>query len=44
VHGRKAVRWGVVGEIAMSWMLTLPATILFGYLFATLVRAVNGGR
>jgi phosphate/sulfate permease len=44
VHGRKAVRWGVVGEIAMSWMLTLPATIFFGYLFATLVRAVNGGR
>lgn len=44
VHGRKAVRWGVVGEIAMSWMLTLPATIFFGYLFATLMRAVSGGR
>jgi PiT family inorganic phosphate transporter len=43
VHGRKAVRWGVVGEIAMSWVLTLPATILFGYLFATAIRAIFGG-
>ena len=35
-------RWGVVGEIAMSWVLTLPATILFGYLFGSLVRIVSG--
>jgi PiT family inorganic phosphate transporter len=43
VHGRKAVRWGVVGEIAMSWILTLPATILFGYLFGTIVRTLVRG-
>ena len=43
VHGRKAVRWGVVGEIGMSWMLTLPATILFGYLFGTVVRVISRG-
>lgn len=31
LRGRKAVRWDVVGEIALSWLLTLPATILLGY-------------
>jgi PiT family inorganic phosphate transporter len=31
VRGRKAVRWDVVGEIAFSWLLTLPATALLGY-------------
>ena len=41
-HGRKAVRWGVVGEIAISWMLTLPATILLGYLFATIGQTLAG--
>lgn len=42
VHGAKAVRWGLAGEIAFSWLLTLPATILLGYLFGTGVRAVAG--
>jgi hypothetical protein len=31
---RRARRW-VSGEIATSWLLTLPATILFGYPYAT---------
>ena len=40
LRGRRSVRWVVVGEIVQSWLLTLPATILFGYLFAALVRAL----
>lgn len=31
LRGRKAVRWDLVGEIALSWMLTLPVTALLGY-------------
>jgi inorganic phosphate transporter, PiT family len=42
LRGRKAVRWDVVGEIATSWVLTLPATILFGYLYAALLAALLG--
>jgi PiT family inorganic phosphate transporter len=42
VHGRKAVRWGVVGDIALSWVLTLPATILFGYLAGSALRTLGG--
>jgi PiT family inorganic phosphate transporter len=43
VHGHTGVRWDVVAEIATSWMLTLPATILFGYLFGSAVRMLAGG-
>ncbi len=43
LRGHRSVRWVVVGEIVQSWMLTLPATILFGYLFATALRALVGG-
>jgi PiT family inorganic phosphate transporter len=43
VHGRKAVRWDVVGEVVTSWVFTLPATIAFGYVFGTAVRVVTGG-
>jgi PiT family inorganic phosphate transporter len=35
-----AVRWQLVGEIAMSWLLTLPATILLGYAFALVVHTL----
>jgi len=31
-----SVRWGVVGNIVFSWILTLPATIAFGWFFAKL--------
>jgi PiT family inorganic phosphate transporter len=34
VTGWKAIRWSLVAEIAVSWVLTLPATVLFGYLYA----------
>ncbi len=33
-----AVRWQIVSEIAMSWALTLPATIALGYAFAALIH------
>ena len=34
VTGWKAIRWNLVAEIAASWVLTLPATVLFGYVYA----------
>lgn len=37
-----AVRWELVGEIAMSWLLTLPATVALGYAFAALIFRVFG--
>lgn len=35
VTGWKSIRWSLVIEIVVSWVLTLPATIVFGYLYAT---------
>lgn len=43
LHGHRNVRWVVVFEIIQSWLLTLPATIVFGYLFASAIRALTGG-
>jgi PiT family inorganic phosphate transporter len=43
VQNRRHVRWHVVGEIALSWMLTLPATVLLGYGFQLLFQALLGG-
>lgn len=40
VSGWRTIRWTVVIEIVISWVLTLPATILFGYLFATVFRLI----
>lgn len=40
VSGWKAIRWSLVIEIVVSWVLTLPATILFGYLFATVLSFI----
>ena len=42
LRGHRNVRWVVVVEIIQSWLLTLPATILFGYLFASAIRALVG--
>jgi inorganic phosphate transporter, PiT family len=42
LRGRKGVRWDVVGEIATSWVLTLPATILFGFIYAAAIAALLG--
>lgn len=43
LRGHKSVRWDVVSEIGTSWILTLPATITFGYLYAAALRALFGG-
>jgi PiT family inorganic phosphate transporter len=37
-----AVRWQIVGEIAMSWMLTLPATVALGYAYAAIIFGIFG--
>lgn len=31
-----SVRWGVLFDIVLSWTLTLPATVIFGWIFASL--------
>ena len=43
IHGRKRVRWRVVGEIALSWLLTLPVTVVFGFAMAHLLSALGLG-
>lgn len=45
VHGRTRVRWGLVMEISLSWLLTLPATVLLGFSFGALIElALGAGR
>ncbi len=29
-----SIRWGIAIDIALSWVLTLPATIILGWFFA----------
>lgn len=41
VSGWRSIRWGVVIEIVISWILTLPATILLGYLYAMGLRLLS---
>lgn len=43
IHGRRRVRWRLVGEIALSWVLTLPVTVLLGYAMARLLDALGLG-
>jgi inorganic phosphate transporter, PiT family len=40
VQNRRRVRWYVVGEIMLSWVVTLPATVGLGYGFAMLLGAL----
>jgi inorganic phosphate transporter, PiT family len=42
VSNWRSIRWTLVFEIASSWILTLPATILFGFLYALVLRNVLG--
>ncbi len=35
-----SVRWGLVSNIVFSWILTLPATIILGWLFAKLLGLI----
>jgi PiT family inorganic phosphate transporter len=43
VRNRRHVRWHVFGEIALSWVLTVPATVLLGYGYGLLLAALLGG-
>jgi PiT family inorganic phosphate transporter len=40
VRRLSAVRWGVTSRIFVSWVLTVPATILFGAVALWVLRAV----
>ena len=35
-----SVRWGIVLDILISWILTLPATIAFGWIFAKIMQTI----
>jgi PiT family inorganic phosphate transporter len=32
------IRWGLAGQIALAWLLTIPATIILGALFFLLLN------
>ena len=34
------VRWGLAGQIAMAWILTIPTTIILGGVFYLLQVAI----
>jgi len=38
----RSIRWTLVFEIVTSWVFTLPATILFGFVYAALFRGILG--
>ena len=38
VGGRRGTNWRVVGEMAVAWVVTLPATAVVGYLLASLTK------
>lgn len=40
VTGWRSIHWPVVLGIAVSWVLTLPATILFGFVFAVALESL----
>jgi PiT family inorganic phosphate transporter len=42
VRGYRRVRWNIVFEIATSWVLMLPATILLGFVFGQSLGALSG--
>jgi PiT family inorganic phosphate transporter len=42
LRSRKSVRWSIVGEIATSWILTLPVTVLLGWLCRAAIGALFG--
>jgi PiT family inorganic phosphate transporter len=42
VSNWRSIRWTLVMEIVSSWILTLPATILFGFLYAAILRTIVG--
>lgn len=40
LRGQKHVRWRIVGEIAGSWILTLPVTVALGFALAHILDGV----
>jgi PiT family inorganic phosphate transporter len=40
VHGRRQVRWQLVAEITLSWLVTLPVSVLLGFGFGLLLGVV----
>jgi phosphate/sulfate permease len=36
------VRWRLVAEISLSWLLTLPVTVLLGIVFRLLLELAFG--
>lgn len=43
VHGRTHVRWRLVAEISLSWLLTLPVTVGLGFVFYLGIAFLLGG-
>jgi PiT family inorganic phosphate transporter len=43
VQGRTRVRWRLVGEISLSWVLTLPVTVALGFLFHAMIAPAFRG-
>ena len=41
VHGKSQVRWYVVLEITLSWVLTLPAAVALGYVYALVIGGLS---
>lgn len=39
-QGLNKVDWGIAKEMVTAWVLTFPACMLLGYLFATVIRAI----
>ena len=37
---RRAVRWGVAGNIVTAWIVTIPACIAMGWLFSTVLHTI----
>jgi PiT family inorganic phosphate transporter len=37
---KRAVRWGVAGNIVTAWIVTIPACIAMGWLFSSVMHAI----
>jgi PiT family inorganic phosphate transporter len=37
---KRAVRWGVAGNIVTAWIVTIPACVVMGWLFSAIMHAI----